>query len=56
MLVGFITTHAISAYHHQRCEFEPLLGEVKSIQHDVIKFVSEFSSVIFCGFSSFLHQ
>jgi hypothetical protein len=24
MVVGFTTTYAISAYHHQRCEFEPL--------------------------------
>ena len=23
MVVGFITSHAISAYHHQSCEFEP---------------------------------
>jgi len=23
MVVGFKTTHAISAYHHQICEFEP---------------------------------
>jgi len=22
MVVGFTTTYAISAYHHQRCEFE----------------------------------
>ena len=22
MVVGFTTTHAISAYHHKRCEFE----------------------------------
>jgi hypothetical protein len=24
MVVGFTTTYAVSAYHHQRCEFEPL--------------------------------
>jgi hypothetical protein len=23
MVVGFTTTYAISAYHHQNCEFEP---------------------------------
>ena len=23
ILVGFTTTYAISAYHHQICEFEP---------------------------------
>ena len=26
MVVGFATTYAISAYHHQRCEFEPRSG------------------------------
>ena len=39
MVAGFITTYAISAYHHQRCEFESSSGEVYSIQHYVIKFV-----------------
>jgi len=33
MVSGFITTYAISAYHHP--------GEVYLIQHYVIKFVSE---------------
>ena len=33
MVVGFITTYAISAYHHS--------DEVYSIQHSVIKFVSD---------------
>ena len=28
MVVGITTTCAISAYHHQRCEFEPHSGEV----------------------------
>ena len=28
-------------YHHQRCEFESHSGEVQSIQHYVIKFVSD---------------
>jgi hypothetical protein len=27
MVVGFITTYAINAYHHQRCEFEYGSGE-----------------------------
>jgi hypothetical protein len=36
------TTYVISAYHHYRCEFEPRSGEVYSIQHYVIKFVSDF--------------
>ena len=41
MVVGFITTYAISAYHHYRCEFESRSGEVYSIQHYVIKLVSD---------------
>jgi len=41
MVVRFTTTFAISAYHHFRCEFESHLGEVYSIQHYVIKFVTE---------------
>ena len=40
--VGFTTTYAISAYHHWCCEFESDQGEVYSIQHYVIKFVSDF--------------
>jgi hypothetical protein len=40
MVVGFTTTYAISAYHHQNCEFEPRSGEMYLIQHYVIKFVS----------------
>ena len=45
MVAGFITTHAISVYHHKRCEFEPCSGEVYSIQHYVIKFVSDLRQV-----------
>ena len=41
MVVGFTTTCAISAYHHKRFEFEFRSGEVYSIQHYVIKFVSD---------------
>jgi hypothetical protein len=41
LVVGFITTYAISVYHLQCCEFEPRSGEVNSIQHYVIKFVSD---------------
>ena len=41
MVVGFTTTYAISAYHHYRCELEPRSGEVFSIQHYVIKYVSD---------------
>ena len=41
MVVRFITTYAISAYHHLFCEFEYRTGEVYSIQHYAIKFVSD---------------
>ena len=41
IVVGFATTHAISAYYHYRCEFESRSGEVYSIQQYVIKFVSD---------------
>ena len=40
MVVGFTITYAIGANHHQRCEFESRSGDVYSIQHYVIKFVS----------------
>jgi len=43
MVVGF--TYAISAYHHKRCEFESRSDEVYSIQHYVIKFVSDLYQV-----------
>jgi hypothetical protein len=45
MVVGFTTTYAISPYHHKRCEFEPHWGEVYSIKHYVIKFVSDLRQV-----------
>ena len=45
MVVGFITTHETSAYHHYRFEFEPRSGEVYSIQHYVIKLVSDLRQV-----------
>jgi hypothetical protein len=45
MVVGFTTTYAISAYHHQRCEFKNRSGEVYSIQYYVIKFVSDLLQV-----------
>jgi hypothetical protein len=41
MVVGFMTTCAISAYHHYSCELNSIHGEVYSIQHYVIKFVSD---------------
>ena len=36
------TTYVISAYHHYRFEFEHRSGEVYSIQHYVMKFMSDF--------------
>ena len=49
LVVGFITTSAISDYHHLRCEFKPRMGECYSIQQYVTKFVSDLRHV-----SSFL--
>ena len=40
-LVGFTTTYAISVYHRWSYEFESRSGEVYSIQHYVIKFVTD---------------
>ena len=45
MVVGAMTTYAIGAIHHTHCEFEPRSGEVYSIQHYVIKFVSDLRQV-----------
>jgi hypothetical protein len=45
MVVGFKTTHAVNIYHHQSCEFESSTGEVCSIKHYVIKFVSDLRQV-----------
>jgi len=45
MVVGFLTTHAVSVYHHKRCEFESLSGDVYSIQHYVLKLVSDLRQV-----------
>jgi hypothetical protein len=42
---GFTITYAISAYHHKSCEFESRSGEVFSIQHYVIKFVSDLRQI-----------
>jgi hypothetical protein len=56
-VLWFITTYAINASHHQRCDFEPRSGEMYSIQHYVIRFVSDLrQSVFFYGYSGFLHQ
>ena len=43
MVVEFTTTYAISAYHHQCCEFESRSG--RGVQHYVIKFVSDLRQV-----------
>jgi len=46
MVVGFTTTCAISAYHRYSCEFENRAhGEVYSIQHYMIKFLSDLRQV-----------
>ena len=46
MVVGFTTTYVINAYHHERCEFESRSWRgVPSIQHHVIKFVSDLRQV-----------
>jgi hypothetical protein len=42
---SFTTTYAISAYHHEHFEFELCSGQVYSIQHYVIKFVSDLQQV-----------
>jgi hypothetical protein len=50
MVVVFTTTYAISAYHHWIVTSNPFHGEMYSIPHYVIKFVS------FSQYSSFLRQ
>ena len=56
MVVGFKTTCVISAYHHYVVSFNPIHGEVYSIQQYVIKFVSDLRQVghVFSGYSGFL--
>jgi hypothetical protein len=48
MVVGYTSTCTTSAYHNQSCELESCSGEVYSIQHFVIEFVSDLRQV--CGF------
>ena len=48
MVVGFTTTCTISAYHTKVVSSNPFHGEVYSIQHYAIKFVSDLWWV--CGF------
>jgi hypothetical protein len=45
MVVEFPTTCAIDAYHRYSCGFEPVHGEDYTIQHYVIKFVSDLQQV-----------
>jgi hypothetical protein len=45
MVVGFTTTCAISAYHHQNYEFESPLALVYSMQHYVTKCVSDLRQI-----------
>jgi len=45
MVVGFITTYAMTAYHHWCCEFEFRSGQ--GVQHYVMKFVGDLRQV--CG-------
>ena len=41
MVVGFITTYAVGAYHHQSIEFEPCSWHAVLDTTFMIKFVSE---------------
>ena len=45
MVVEFTTTCGMSTYHHLCCEFKSRSGKVYSIQHYVIKFVSDLQQV-----------
>ena len=45
MVVGFTTTCAIGGYHLESCDFDSCSCEVCSIQHYVIKFVSDLRQV-----------
>jgi hypothetical protein len=51
---GFITTYAISVYHHWCCEFKSHSGQ--GVQHYVIKFANDLWQVSgFLWSSGFLH-
>jgi hypothetical protein len=43
--IGCIATYVISVYNYQRCELESSSGAVYSIQHHVIKSVSNLRQV-----------
>ena len=53
MVVGFTTTYVISAYHYKVHKSNPTRGEVYSLQHYMIKFVSDLRQV--SGFLWVLH-
>ena len=57
MVFGSTATYAINIYLHSHCEFESRPGEVYSIQHYVMMFVSDLRQVGgFSGYSGFLDQ
>jgi hypothetical protein len=45
MVVGFVTTYAISVYYHQCCEVQSRSAEVYLKQHYVIRLVSDLQQV-----------
>jgi hypothetical protein len=45
MVYRFTTTYAISVYNHYRFELKSAHGQVYSMQHYVIKFVSDLQQV-----------
>jgi len=45
MVAVFTTTCAINAYHHKAVSLNPIHSDVYSIQHYVIKFVSDLRQV-----------
>ena len=53
MVVGYITTYAISVHHQQRLEFESRSDKVYSIQHYVIKGKRDTKADIICELSPF---
>jgi hypothetical protein len=57
MVVGFMITYAISAYHHKSCEFKSHSGDVYSIQRYVISLLVTCGRlVVLSGYSGLLHQ
>jgi hypothetical protein len=57
MVVGFITTYTISTYITNVVSLNPVHGEMYSIQHYVIEFLSDLRQVGgFSGYSGSLHQ